>query len=68
MNLRTPQRAITTDLHVERWGDGEPVVLVHGSLATGTQEWDAQRPLIEEGFPLVVFDRRGYGLKSRSAR
>ena len=49
------------DLFVESWGDGPAVVLAHGSLATGTEEWEAQRPLAEEGFRLVVFDRRGYG-------
>ena len=49
------------DLHVEEWGAGEPVVLVHGSLATGAEEWDAQRPLAEDGFRLLVLDRRGYG-------
>ena len=49
------------DLHVETWGDGIPVVLVHGSLATGADEWQEQRPLAEEGYRLVVFDRRGYG-------
>jgi pimeloyl-ACP methyl ester carboxylesterase len=50
-----------SDLYVETWGAGTPVVLVHGSLATGADEWQAQRPLAEEGFRLVVFDRRGYG-------
>ena len=48
-------------LHVEEWGSGAPVVLVHGSLATGAEEWEAQRPLAEEGFRLLVLDRRGYG-------
>ena len=48
-------------LYVERWGTGTPVVLVHGSLATGTDEWQAQRPLADQGFQLLVFDRRGYG-------
>jgi pimeloyl-ACP methyl ester carboxylesterase len=48
-------------LYVETWGDGAPVVLVHGSLAVGPEEWEAQRPLAEEGFRLTVFDRRGYG-------
>ena len=48
-------------LYVEAWGDGTPVVLVHGSLAIGNDEWEAQRPLAEQGFALRVFDRRGYG-------
>ena len=50
-----------TDLYVETWGDGTPVVLVHGSLATGAEEWEAQRPLAGQGFRLLVPDRRGYG-------
>jgi pimeloyl-ACP methyl ester carboxylesterase len=47
-------------LFVESWGSGVPVVLVHGSLATGADEWQAQRPLADEGFRLLVPDRRGY--------
>ena len=50
-----------SDLFVETWGAGTPVVLVHGSLATGAEEWQAQRPLAHEGFRLLVPDRRGYG-------
>lgn len=49
-----------SDLNVQVWGEGVPVVLVHGSLTTGEEEWEAQRPLAEEGFRLVVPDRRGY--------
>jgi len=51
-------------LHVETWGaaDGVPVVLVHGSLATGAEEWIEQRPLADDHrFRLIVPDRRGYG-------
>jgi pimeloyl-ACP methyl ester carboxylesterase len=55
------QGATATDLYVEAWGDGAPVVLVHGSLAIGSSEWEAQRALTGEGFRLVVPDRRGYG-------
>lgn len=55
-----------TDLFVDTWGAGTRVVLVHGSLATGVDEWQAQRPLADEGFELLVPDRRGYG-KSPSA-
>ncbi len=54
-------------LFFESWGSGVPVVLVHGSLATGADEWQAQRPLADEGFRLLVPDRRGYG-RSPAAR
>ena len=50
-----------TEIFVESWGDGTPVVLVHGSLATGAEEWQAQRPLADAGYRLLVVDRRGYG-------
>ena len=49
------------DLHVAEWGDGERVVLVHGSLSTGEEAWGAQRPLVDAGYRLVLPDRRGYG-------
>ncbi|GAA5112087.1 alpha/beta fold hydrolase [Haloechinothrix salitolerans] len=50
-----------SELNVTTWGNGTPVVFVHGSLVTGVEEWHAQQPLAEEGFCLVVPDRRGYG-------
>ncbi|HKS61688.1 MAG TPA: alpha/beta fold hydrolase [Xanthobacteraceae bacterium] len=56
-----------SDLFVESWGSGVPVVLVHGSLATGADEWQAQRALADAGFRLLVPDRRGYG-RSPAAR
>lgn len=62
----TGQNTISSDLHVELWGDGPPVVLVHGSLATGAEEWAEQRPLAERGFRLIVPDRRGYGASPRA--
>ena len=60
------KRAIMSDLFVESWGDGTNVVLVHGSLATGSDEWQAQCPLAAEGFRLLVLDRRGYGRSPRA--
>ena len=50
-----------SSLFIDSWGSGTPVVLVHGSLATGVEEWQAQRPLADAGFRLLVMDRRGYG-------
>lgn len=55
-------------LFVEAWGTGTRVVLVHGSLATGTEEWQAQLPLAEEGYQLLVLDRRGYGKSPAAER
>jgi pimeloyl-ACP methyl ester carboxylesterase len=55
------RHAQMSDLFVDSWGTGPRVVLVHGSLATGGEEWQAQRPLADEGFRLLVPDRRGYG-------
>lgn len=50
-----------SELHTEVIGDGHRVVLIHGALANGTEEWWAQQPLADEGFRLVLADRRGYG-------
>jgi pimeloyl-ACP methyl ester carboxylesterase len=43
------------------------VVLVHGSLATGAEEWPAQHSLAGEGFRLLIPDRRGYGRSPAAA-
>ena len=49
-----------TKLHVERWGEGPPVVLVHGSVADGRSTWTEQRPLAAR-WTLLVLDRPGFG-------
>ena len=37
-----------TTCHIERWGEqGEPVLLVHGSVVNGAMTWPEQRPLAE---------------------
>jgi pimeloyl-ACP methyl ester carboxylesterase len=56
-----------SDLFVESIGAGPTVLLVHGSLATGGPEWEAQRPLAEEGYRLLIPDRRGYGASPPAA-
>ena len=49
-----------TDLHVTTWGDGEPVLFVHGSFVRGGASWAGQRPLADR-YRLLFVDRRGYG-------
>jgi pimeloyl-ACP methyl ester carboxylesterase len=52
-------------IHVNRWGTGSPVLLVHGGSqggpAGGEDQWSAQRPLADEGWELVLPDRPGHG-------
>jgi pimeloyl-ACP methyl ester carboxylesterase len=48
-------------LHITEWGQGEPVLLVHGTRSWGTRSFAAQEPLGERGYRLLVLDRRGYG-------
>jgi pimeloyl-ACP methyl ester carboxylesterase len=47
-------------VHVTVWGDGEPVVLVHGSFGWGEETWQEQRPLADD-YKLLLLDRRGFG-------
>jgi pimeloyl-ACP methyl ester carboxylesterase len=47
-------------LHVERIGEGPPVVLVHGSIRGGQAAWTEQRPLVER-WTLVIPERPGFG-------
>ena len=60
-----PDEPAVSPLNVVVWGDGEPVVCVHGSLSWGTFAFRAQRPLAEAR-SLVLPDRRGYGASAAS--
>ena len=51
-------------IHVESAGEGEPVVLVHGSWGDHLN-WDPLVAEIPEGFRVIRYDRRGH---SRSER
>jgi pimeloyl-ACP methyl ester carboxylesterase len=47
-------------LHVERLGDGPPVLLVHGSVTGARLTWREQLPLADR-WTLVLADRPGFG-------
>jgi pimeloyl-ACP methyl ester carboxylesterase len=50
-----------TNLSYRDWGDGEPVVFVHGGQL-GADMWEYQMvPLAERGLRCVAYDRRGCG-------
>lgn len=48
-------------VHVEEHGAGRPVVLIHGWPLSGAS-WDAQvSALVEAGYRVITYDRRGFG-------
>ena len=49
-----------TELHLVVWGEGVPVILVHGSMSTGVETFSEQKPLVDR-YRLILLDRRGYG-------
>ena len=50
-----------TDLYVKDWGQGRPVVLLHG-WPLSADMWDPQMmALADAGFRAIAYDRRGFG-------
>jgi len=51
----------TIDLYYEDHGTGKPVVLIHG-WPLSSKSWEKQVPaLIDAGYRVVAYDRRGFG-------
>jgi len=49
------------NLYLEKYGDGEPVFLLHHGFGC-TQMWkDIYPSLLDAGYQVILFDRRGYG-------
>jgi len=50
-----------TQLYVKQWGDGRPVILIHG-WPLSADSWDPQAmALANAGFRAIAYDRRGFG-------
>jgi len=53
------------DLYYEDHGSGMPVVLIHGYPLSGAS-WEKQVPvLLEAGYRVITYDRRGFGKSSQ---
>jgi pimeloyl-ACP methyl ester carboxylesterase len=53
------------ELYYEDHGSGSPVVLIHGWPLSG-RSWEDQVPaLVEAGYRVVTYDRRGFGKSSQ---
>lgn len=56
-----------TKLHVKDMGSGEPVVLIHGWPLTGDMFEYQTLALLEAGFRVITYDRRGFGQSGHPA-
>jgi pimeloyl-ACP methyl ester carboxylesterase len=57
----------TIDLYYEDHGTGKPVILIHGWPLSG-RSWEKQVPsLLEAGYRVITYDRRGFGDSSKPA-
>jgi len=55
----------SVELHYEDYGAGKPVVLIHGWPLSG-RSWENQVPaLVEAGYRVIAYDRRGFGSSSQ---
>jgi non-heme chloroperoxidase len=53
------------ELHYTDAGSGRPVVLIHGWPLSG-RSWESQVPaLVDAGYRVVTYDRRGFGASSQ---
>ena len=53
------------ELYYEIQGTGKPVVLIHGWPLSG-RAWESQLPaLVEAGYQVITYDRRGFGKSSQ---
>lgn len=57
----------SVDLYFEDHGSGRPVVLIHGWPLSGAS-WEKQVPaLLDAGYRVITYDRRGFGMSSKPA-
>ncbi|GAA1924881.1 bromoperoxidase [Microbacterium aoyamense] len=55
------------DLYYTDQGDGQPVVLIHGFPLNG-ESWNKQQAaLLDAGYRVIAYDRRGFGASSKTA-
>lgn len=50
-----------TELYVKDWGEGRPVILIHGYPLNADSVDRTAMKLAEAGFRAINYDRRGFG-------
>jgi len=59
------ENSSSIELYYEDHGAGQPVVLIHGYPLSGAS-WEKQIPrLLNAGYRVITYDRRGFGKSSQ---
>jgi non-heme chloroperoxidase len=59
------ENSMPIDLYYEDLGEGQPVVLIHGYPLNG-HSWERQtKALLDAGYRVIAYDRRGWGQSSQ---
>jgi len=62
------QRDDTTTLYYEIHGEGQPLLLIHGFMGTGTSEFAGLLPELTKTYQVIAPDLRGYGKSTPKPR
>lgn len=61
------ENTVDIDFYYEDHGTGQPVVLIHGFPLDG-HSWEKQAAaLLQAGYRVITYDRRGFGQSSQPA-
>ncbi|TQM46217.1 alpha/beta fold hydrolase, partial [Pseudonocardia cypriaca] len=61
------ENTVEINLHYTDRGTGQPVVLIHGYPLDGAS-WEKQEDrLLDAGYRVITYDRRGFGASSKPA-
>ncbi|HVD89609.1 MAG TPA: alpha/beta hydrolase [Jatrophihabitantaceae bacterium] len=59
------ENSAAIEIHYEDHGSGQPVVLIHGYPLNGASWEKQERVLLQAGYRVISYDRRGFGKSSQ---
>src|ERR1700744_3854572 len=59
------ENSAAIDIHYEDHGSGQPFVLIHGYPLNGASWEKQERVLLQAGYRVITYDRRGFGKSSQ---
>jgi non-heme chloroperoxidase len=59
------ENSTSIEIHYEDHGSGQPVVLIHGYPLNGASWEKQERVLLQAGYRVITYDRRGFGKSSQ---